>query len=210
MTPIRDLSITDSIQDELAVALQAFQAVKNLENERILYGCDHINFYVDDIDCCWLEEWGIDDKPVYLCDWFQNIFEVGWLKLEELGLSGIPDPLNFLTCWGDDSRSVQRGRWIDLGNDSGVDDVILLLTIHPETDDMISVLIQVLSSETPFYLPEGLTLRLSSSANQNICQEMIADSNSECLQLRWTGEIGQEFTVTISLGNLQIKDRFMT
>ncbi len=45
-------------QDRVAKALQSLRAAQKLQDDRLNFGIDHINLYVEDVEGDWLERWG--------------------------------------------------------------------------------------------------------------------------------------------------------
>ncbi|ABG51589.1 conserved hypothetical protein [Trichodesmium erythraeum IMS101] len=53
---------TLSNKERLEKAWQAFQAVQNLQEDRLTWGINHVSLYVENIDGDWLENWGEEDE----------------------------------------------------------------------------------------------------------------------------------------------------
>lgn len=55
-------SITFSDKERLEKVWQSLQAAQKLQNDRLTFGIDHVNLYVEDVDGDWLERWGEEEE----------------------------------------------------------------------------------------------------------------------------------------------------
>lgn len=55
-------SIILSKEDRWETVWQALQAAQQLQKDRLTFGIDHVNMYVEDVDGDWLERWGEDEE----------------------------------------------------------------------------------------------------------------------------------------------------
>ncbi len=55
-------SATLSNQERLEKVLQAFQAAQQLQEDRLTWGVNHVNLYVENVDGDWLEKWGEEEE----------------------------------------------------------------------------------------------------------------------------------------------------
>ncbi len=49
-------------RDKLSKVLQAVEKAQKLQDDRIKFGLDHVNLYVDDLEGDWLETWDDDEE----------------------------------------------------------------------------------------------------------------------------------------------------
>ncbi|GAA6620410.1 hypothetical protein [Scytonema sp. NUACC26] len=49
-------------RDKLSKVLQAVEKAQKLQDDRIEFGLDHVNLYVDDVEGDWLETWDEDEE----------------------------------------------------------------------------------------------------------------------------------------------------
>lgn len=54
-------SITFSDKERLEKVWESLQAAQKLQNDRLTFGIDHVNLYVEDVDGDWLERWGEEE-----------------------------------------------------------------------------------------------------------------------------------------------------
>lgn len=191
-----------STADRLEKLWQALQAAQQLQNDRLCFGIDHVDIYVEGIDGNWLENWA-EDKRVHLRQWLQNIFDAGWQSIESL-LVGEEDNLALVFR----TAGIKRGKYIDLGIRLDSRDVALIVTIKPEEAKTIGILLQVRSITNDTYLPDNLQLRLLDNDGE-ILYEVTARSADNVIQIEFEGELGEEFTVQIALGDLCVTEDFL-
>ncbi len=55
-------STTLSNKERLEKVWQAFQAAQKLQEDRLAWGINHVNLYVENVDGDWLENWGEDEE----------------------------------------------------------------------------------------------------------------------------------------------------
>lgn len=191
MTTITSISNADRLEK----VWQSLQAVQQLQEDRIMFGLDHVDIYVEDVGNDWLELWG-EDERVKLHQWLKNIFEAGWQTVESL-LVGKED--NF--------AGVKRGKYIDLGIRLDGRDVALIVAIKPEESEKLGIILQVHSTADRTYLPDNLQLRLLSN-DGDILDEVTARS-ADNVQIYFKRELGEEFSVQVVLGDICVTEDFV-
>ncbi len=55
-------STTLSDKERLEKVWQAFQAAQQLQEDRLAWGINHVNLYVENVDGDWLENWGEEEE----------------------------------------------------------------------------------------------------------------------------------------------------
>ena len=192
MTTITNLSNADRLEK----LWQSLQVVQQLQDDRIIFGLDHVDMYVEDVGGDWLDIWG-EEERVNLRQWLENIFEVGWQTVESI--------------WGGEQNNfagVKRGKYIDLGIRLDGRDVALIVTIKPEEYETIGILLQVHSTTDNTYLPDNLQLRLLDN-DGNILDEVTARSADNLIQINLERELGEEFSVQVTLGDICVTEDFV-
>ena len=169
------------------------------------------------IDCIHqLQESPIDNSFVNLSQWLDNIFDAGWQTIESLFRPEQLTPAlsfrNSDTSNSDRSDSsadagVTRAKEIDLGVQLGDRSVILLLRLVPEENNTIGVTLQVHPSANELYLPENLNLRVLEDSNA-VFLEAQARSQDNFIQLQFSGQLEERFTVEIVLDDVRFSENF--
>jgi Protein of unknown function (DUF1822) len=156
---------------------------------------------------------------INLGEWFNNIFTPGWSTVETL-----LNPRQLIPAWGfrnaesadfnskqptsaDETEHVQRAKLINLGIQLKDRPVVLLVDISPEANGSMAVTLQVHPSSNAAYLPETLILRVVESSGQ-VFMEAQARSRDNFIQLQFSGEAKELFTVQIMLDDAELTEQF--
>lgn len=142
-------------------------------------------------------------SPVNLSRWFQDIFEEGWKALHEL----LPpeDPQIAFNFRGE---TRQRAQLINLGIERDCKQVILAVTIAKDSPDEVEVLVEVRSPSEQTYLPENLQVKLLNAAGEAVLEAQSMSENKN-IQLEFTGEPEDRFSVRIILGDVVVTENFV-
>ena len=148
-----------------------------------------------------------------LSRWLDSTFENGWLTMEALFEAQNANPalgvrnerqsrVNNLTS------AVKRGKLIDLGIQLAGEKVALIVTCQP-ADEEIEILLRVYPAERFVSLPPNLQLTVLDEMGATI-PELQAQSRSadDYIQLEFTGEVGERFSVVIALEDVRIAEDF--
>ena len=151
---------------------------------------------------------------VNLDQWLHNIFTAGWKTVGSL-----LDPEQLTPNWGfrsteltpenslESEHIVQRAKLIDLGIQLRDRQVVLLVEINPELKDKISVTLQVHPQPNDAYLPEALVLKVIESSGEVFMQAQ-SRSQDNFIQLQFSGQKGEQFTVKIILDDAELTEKF--
>ena len=195
-------------QARVEKALQSLRAAQKLQKDRLNFGIDHVNLYVEDVEGDWLERWGEDENtpdqtPINLGQWLQQVFEDAWLAVEEaLGIEEASLAVGFRT------DGVKRAKLIDLGMQLGSHAVALILTIRPEADRSINILVQVHPIDDETYLPQHLKLVLFSTDGE-ILYKVSPRSTDNVIQIEFRGQPGEQFQIEVALGDVSVTENFV-
>jgi len=142
-------------------------------------------------------------SPVNLSRWFQDIFEEGWKALHEL----LPpeDPQLAFNFRGETRQGAQL---INLGIERDCKQVILAVTIAKDSPDEVEVLVEVRSPSEQTYLPENLQVKLLNAAGEAVLEAQSMSENKN-IQLEFTGEPEDRFSVRIILGDVVVTENFV-
>ena len=194
-------------QARVAKALQSLRAAQKLQEDRLNFGIDHINFYVEDVEGDWLERWREDENtpsqtPINLRQWLQQVFEDAWLTVEEaLGIEEAS--LAFGTRNG-----IKRAKLVDLGMQLAGHAVALILTILPESDQSINIVVQVHPIDDKTYLPQYLKLVLLSTDGE-VMYKVSARSSDNVIKIEFKGQPGKQFQIEVVLGDVSVTENFV-
>jgi hypothetical protein len=157
-----------------------------------------------------------NSSVINLGQWLDNIFTAGWSTVESLLYPEqlIPalrfrnvESADFNSEQPESTNNVQRAKLINLGIQLKDRPVVLLIDITPEVNGSIAVTLQVHPSFNDAYLPETLILRVVESSGQ-VFMEAQARSRDNFIQLQFSGESKELFTVQIVLDDAELTEQF--
>jgi hypothetical protein len=151
-------------------------------------------------------------KPVNLSQWFQGIFEPAWLLVEEL-LSKEQIELAFGNARGQQPAllskhfDIMRARKIDLGMKLISHSVALIVSPRPVDKEEVDILVQVHPIKEKTYLPEGVKMIVQDEKGTAILDTK-SRKQDNYIQLKFTAELGEYFSITVALENTSITESF--
>jgi Protein of unknown function (DUF1822) len=143
-------------------------------------------------------------EPVKLRAWFEGKFEAGWLAIAELlGLEQ-----NNLAFAFRDPVKIGRGQQIDLGMEVAQQPLALVVTLPPEADSEVDILVQVYPMGGQPFLPQGVNLILMDESGGVVFNTESREVDN-FIQLRFSAELGERFSVTVALGEASVRKDFV-
>ena len=100
---------------------------------------------------------------------------------------------------------MQRCKLLELGLRDEL--VALIVTITPESDSNINILVELKPANNRIYLPANLQLILLDEDEQSIIDTKTKESNQH-IQLDLSGEPGERFSIKIVLGEVSFQRKF--
>lgn len=143
---------------------------------------------------------------VNLEQWFENIFEVGWQPIETL-LGTYPANLS-LNLRSTPQANVWQGKLIDLGVQHQNQSVVLVVSLSPEIDRKMDILVEVHPEKGQTYLPSNLQLMALDEEGATVMEAIARNSNSY-MQLQFSGSFGERFSVKVVLGDVSAIENFV-
>jgi hypothetical protein len=151
---------------------------------------------------------------VNLSRWLENVFEGGWQNLEALlGIPNLAWSFRSPNQLGDMRRDrpetiVRGGKLIDLGIQLAGHPVALVVTLIPEADQKINVILQLHPAVGQMHLPQTTRLIVLDKSGE-IFLEVQARSADNFIQLQFSGIAGERFSVEVALGVASIREDFV-
>lgn len=144
------------------------------------------------------------DEIVNMQRWNQNVFDEDWRSFEDLGIKKQLDftPRGFL-C----SSSVSRGKLLNLGVNESMRKVILLLTCKKSSPLECNLQVGLFPNDIDAHLPKSIKLEILDRLKLPIMQAHSGLTNS--IQLNFSGEEGEYFSIRIMLGCVSHTERFI-
>jgi hypothetical protein len=146
----------------------------------------------------------VQNTQTYLRQWLQNRAEEGWIAIETLIH---PDAYLALSTRNSEA-SIRKGKLLNLGVKLGQQTVALLVTINPEPEEKLNVLVQLHPTGGQRFLPSHIQLTLRSKAGDPL-QEVQARGQDNYIQLQpFKGSAGKRFSLEVSLLDRSVKEDF--
>lgn len=147
------------------------------------------------------------EPAIALSQWFAQMFTCGWQSLDS-AIATKHLAYSFRTS-GRCQFTVEGVKLLDLGMQLGDRACALLIGITPETEDKVSIRVQLHPAGTDYYLPTNICLTLLSKSDR-ILQEFRARGHDELIQLkRFTCKRGSKFRIKVALDGFKIVEDFI-
>lgn len=146
----------------------------------------------------------LQNPKTLLSQWLQDRVEETWLAIDSL----LAPEAYLALSTRNSNDNISRGKLINLGVKLDQQSVALLVTIQPEADEKMNVLVQLHPRGGERFLPPEIKLTLRSKAGK-ILQEAESRSQDNYIQLQsFKGLIGKGFSLEVSLLDSLVKEDF--
>ncbi len=154
-------------------------------------------------------------KMVKLSQWLQNVIDAGWETVESV-LHPEQSSLAFsfrsseiaVTTQDDLDTGIRRAKMIDLGMQLAGNAIALVLELSPESEQRYNILVQLHPAGSSSYLPPSVQL-LILDESKAIFLEAEARSADNYIQLEFSGEPGERFSIKVALGDATQEENFV-
>ncbi|WP_414543900.1 DUF1822 family protein [Nostoc sp. CCY0012] len=146
------------------------------------------------------------DNLVNLKHWLEEIYENGWQEVETL-----LGTQNFQPAWSlrsANSAFISRGKLIDFGKILQDRTVVLVVTLPPDNEQEMDIIVEVHPTIGEDYLPPNLHLIVLDSEGLSV-MEAQTRSNNKNIQLEFSCDVGERFSVKLALGDMSIIENFV-
>ncbi|NMF64975.1 DUF1822 family protein [Brasilonema octagenarum] len=155
------------------------------------------------------------EQPIHLSQWLMNVVDAGWQTIESL-LNPQQSELVFrfrgtehtLVHAENSTSSLQKGKLLDLGRDSKSQIIALVVGLISVSREEINVGVKVYPTGGKNYLPKELELIVLDEAGIPVMQATAR--NTKSIQLNFSSEIGERFSVKVALGDVSFTELFLT
>lgn len=143
-----------------------------------------------------------------LSRWLEGVYDQLWVQVETfLGANIGNTAFNFRESSEVETKNVKRAKAINLGIDNFTS-VILVIALVWSDNQLPCIRIQLHPSSETSYLPNNIRLTLIVSGE--ITQQIEAREQDNYIQLsRFEGEVGETFSIQVSLDNYQVTENFV-
>lgn len=143
---------------------------------------------------------------VNLKQWLENIFEAGWQEIETLlGTQGVNPAWSLRSSNG---AFLSRGKLIYLGKLSSERAVVLIVTLPPDNEQEIHIVVELHPTNGQEYLPPNLHLMVLDFEAVSVMEAQTRSRNKN-IQLEFSCEVGERFSVKLVLGDISITENFV-
>ncbi|MBD2776079.1 DUF1822 family protein [Iningainema tapete] len=143
---------------------------------------------------------------VNLKQWLENIFEVGWLEIETFFDMQEANPA--LSLRSATEAFVRRGKLIELGTELTVQTVLLVVEVRPKNQQEMDIVVEAHPPSGKTYLPHNLLVMVLDEEGISVMQA-IARRTNENMQLHFSGEEGERFSVKLVMGDVSVVENFI-
>ncbi|NJR74631.1 MAG: DUF1822 family protein, partial [Scytonema sp. CRU_2_7] len=153
----------------------------------------------------------------HLSQWFTNVVDASWQTIESLLNPQQQTELVFkfrgtehtLALKPENSTSsMHKGKFLDLGRDAKSQQIALVVGLLPVSREEINISVKVYPTGGENYLPEELELIILDEAGIAVMQATAR--NTKSIQLNFSSEIGERFSVKVALGDVSFTELFLT
>lgn len=140
-------------------------------------------------------------EPINLSQWLQDVFDVGWQKLENMLLPQQPElALSFRGTNG-----VKRGKLLEL--ERAGEQIALCVGINPEDEGEMNILVEVYPTNNQSHLPPELQVRVLDESGISVMEAQARTTRN--IQFEFSGELGEKFSIKLALGDVSITEGFV-
>jgi len=152
-------------------------------------------------------------KRVQLSQWLHNVFDAGWEAVETLLAPQQPElAFQFRSAIGVKPISpgspgigIARGKAIDL--ERAGEQVALFVGLAPSATQEIDISVEVRPRGRQMYLPQDLQLMVLDNVGEPVMQANARSTKN--IQLEFSGETGESFSVKVALGDVSVTEAFL-
>ncbi|MCC5650511.1 DUF1822 family protein [Nostoc sp. XA013] len=150
-----------------------------------------------------------EKQPIHLSKWLMNVVDVGWQRVEaaELTFGFRSAEQTLAENLADNSTiSVQQGILLDLGRQPESKPIALIVGLMPISEQEINIFVKVCPTNNQKYLPEELEIMVLDDLGTAVMQATARSTKS--IQLNFSSELGEQFSIKVVLGNVNFREFF--
>ncbi|WP_375513068.1 DUF1822 family protein [uncultured Nostoc sp.] len=154
-------------------------------------------------------------QPIRLSKWLMNVVDIGWQTLEPLfDLHQAKLAFTFRsaeqTLAQNSENSIlieQKQKLLDLGRESESKPIALIVGLVPISAQEINIFVKVCPTNSQKYLPEELEVMILDDLGTPVMQATARSTKS--IQLNFSCELGEYFSIKVSLGDVNFIEDFL-
>lgn len=145
----------------------------------------------------------LSKNRVNLSQWLDKIFESGWQEISTVLDLQLAEP-----AWSARSSSASRAKQIDLGRQTIAQSVVLVVGLHPENSQETDIIVEVHPISGQTYLPPNIRVSVLDFAGVAVMEAQTKNTNKN-IQLQFSAESGEHFSVKLALGEVITTEDFV-
>lgn len=153
-------------------------------------------------------------QPIHLSQWLMNVVDVGWQTLESLLAQQSELAFRFRCAEhtlaqkeAESTINVEKGRLLDLGQQSESKPIALVVELMFICEQEINICVKVFPVGGQKYLPEELELMVLDHLGTSVMQATAR--NTKSIQLNFSSELGERFSIKVALGDVNFTEVFI-
>ncbi len=153
-------------------------------------------------------------QPIHLSQWLMNVVDVGWQTLESLLAQQSELAFRFRCAEhtlaqkeAESTLNVEKGRLLDLGQQSESKPIALVVELMFICEQEINICVKVFPVGGQKYLPEELELMVLDDLGTSVMQATAR--NTKSIQLNFSSELGERFSIKVALGDVNFTEVFI-
>ncbi|MEM7593629.1 MAG: DUF1822 family protein [Cyanobacteria bacterium P01_A01_bin.83] len=148
----------------------------------------------------------INSTRTKLSQWLEGVLAEGWSSVENL----ITPEANL--AWSTRNSPLgagaKKGKLINLGINLKAETVALFITVTPEADQKLGILVQLYPTGEARYLPCNLQLTLISKAGKTLQLTQSREQDNYIQLKSFKGKLGTRFSIEVSMGDVSVREDF--
>ncbi len=142
-----------------------------------------------------------------LSQWFNSVVEANWQTVESLLNQAELQPM-YAFRGGETISGTRRAKLFDLGIQIANQPVMLIVEINPQINQQTNIRLQLHPTGNQIYLQPGVQLKVLDEFG-GLFLEAQARSADNYIQLQFSGEAGERFSVKVGLDDASITEHFL-
>ncbi|MEM1391717.1 MAG: DUF1822 family protein [Cyanobacteria bacterium P01_H01_bin.150] len=193
--PINQFQSLENLLEELE-KVEELEQVEELEKKKE-------SNYASEIASSFQE---VKSKIINLSKWFDNVIDTGWQEVSTLFNTTEVNPV-FATRSAK-ANVVRKGKLINLGTNIEKQ-VILIVTATPENESEMDVTVEIHPIIEGTYLFPNLSLSVLDADEEPVMEAHTRDNNKN-IQLEFSNDLNESFSLKLALGDVSITESFIT
>lgn len=193
--PINQFQSLDKLLEELE-SVDKINELEVLEHQKQLNDASEINSSLKEVQ----------PKIINLRQWFNNVIDTGWQEISTL-FNTTEANLAFATR-SVKSHLVSRAKLINLGTNIEKQ-VVLIVAATLENQDEMDVIVEIHPIVEQTYLFPHLSLSVLDADGEAVMQAHTRDNNKN-IQLEFSNDLDESFSLKLTLGDVSIIESFIT